>query len=270
MNAGEHNQDTGWKTRPAIPMIGNIMRRSRTLGLWIAILIITLWSFSLIFLLPLKLTQVSWPWLILAILVRTFLQTGLFILAHDAIHGSLVRSSTLINHRLGKVAVWLYACLPYDRCSTNHWKHHRYPNQIGDPDFHDGIHAHPIRWYFKFLSQYLTAHQMLLLLSWWGFIFIGLHQTLGLSPNNFLLFWILPLVLSSIQLFYFGTYLPHRGKEADSSQEVYSSPYPIWLSFLTCYHFGYHWEHHQFPNIPWYQLPSIRFGQQLRSSVSNF
>jgi hypothetical protein len=30
-----------------------------------------------------------------------------------------------------------------------------------------------------------------------------------------------------------------------------SSSMPIWLSLLTCYHFGYHWEHHEYPYVPW-------------------
>lgn len=27
------------------------------------------------------------------------------------------------------------------------------------------------------------------------------------------------------------------------------------LSFLTCYYFGYHLEHHLYPNVPWWRLP---------------
>ncbi|MFB2979106.1 fatty acid desaturase [Microseira sp. BLCC-F43] len=29
-------------------------------------------------------------------------------------------------------------------------------------------------------------------------------------------------------------------------------------SFITCYHFGYHEEHHEYPEVPWWQLPIIR------------
>lgn len=30
------------------------------------------------------------------------------------------------------------------------------------------------------------------------------------------------------------------------------------LSFLTCYHFDLHWEHHRWPYAPWWQLPACR------------
>ncbi len=250
--------------------IKNIIQTSSALGFWIAITIISFWMLSLIlFLLP-QWTQISEIWLIVAVLVRTFFQTGLFILAHDAMHGSLRCNNKPMNDQLGKIALWLYACLSYDRCYTNHLKHHRYLTQRLDPDFHHGIHADPIRWYLRFLGQYLTARQMLCLLSWWGLIFIGLHQGFGTSPIQFFLLWIVPLILSSMQLFYFGTYLPHRGPKAEGLHEIHSSPYPVWLSFLTCYHFGYHWEHHQFPQIPWYQLPRIHAWFRSQLSVNHF
>ena len=28
---------------------------------------------------------------------------------------------------------------------------------------------------------------------------------------------------------------------------------PVWLSFLTCYHFGYHLEHHRYPWVLWWR-----------------
>ena len=37
-----------------------------------------------------------------------------------------------------------------------------------------------------------------------------------------------------------------------------SSGFPPWLSFLACYHFGYHLTHHTFPWLPWWRLPMGR------------
>ncbi|HBE17161.1 MAG TPA: beta-carotene ketolase [Cyanobacteria bacterium UBA11149] len=221
---------------------------------------------SLSFLLPLPLADISLFWLVLAILVRTFLHTGLFIIAHDAMHGSLVPNHKVANDLIGKFAIWLYAFFPYERYRENHWQHHHYPGQIRDPDFHDGIHRHPLRWYLKFIGEYLPLSQFIILGSSWGLIFYILNQIFDISLVNFIVFWILPLLLSSIQLFYFGTYLPHGGNEKDSSNShhAHSTNYPIFWSFLTCYHFGYHWEHHEYPNIPWYRLPEIRFQQNLK------
>ncbi|NJL02454.1 MAG: hypothetical protein HC910_18560 [Spirulinaceae cyanobacterium SM2_1_0] len=84
------------------------------------------------------------------------------------------------------------------------------------------------------------------------------HVLGGVPYSKLLLFWFLPTVLSAYQLFYFGIFLPHRETEAGyrdrhRSRSLYIAPF--W-SFLACYHFGYHWEHHEYPDLPWYQLPT--------------
>ena len=65
----------------------------------------------------------------------------------------------------------------------------------------------------------------------------------------------LPLLLSSLQLFVVGTYLPHRRHGSGGS---ISLAWPSWLSLLACYHFGYHREHHDNPTQSWYQLSAAR------------
>ena len=71
--------------------------------------------------------------------------------------------------------------------------------------------------------------------------------------------WILPLLLSALQLFVVGTVLPHRRAEACGNRHrAESLALPPWLSLLACYHFGYHWEHHAFPHLAWHQLPQAR------------
>ncbi|MFW6276162.1 MAG: fatty acid desaturase, partial [Bacteroidota bacterium] len=66
----------------------------------------------------------------------------------------------------------------------------------------------------------------------------------------------LPALLSTLQLFYFGTYLPHRkphthdmGRHRARTQ----SKNHLW-AMLSCYFFGYHTEHHESPGTPWWQL----------------
>jgi beta-carotene ketolase (CrtW type) len=80
-----------------------------------------------------------------------------------------------------------------------------------------------------------------------------------LRSVNVPVFWILPLVLSSFQLFLFGTYLPHRhdGRQGEHNQAVQSLRWSHLLSLLACYHFGYHREHHAFPAVPWFRLPQL-------------
>jgi len=69
------------------------------------------------------------------------------------------------------------------------------------------------------------------------------------------LFWIIPSVLATFQLFFFGTYLPHSGEHESDNRHKSStqSKNHIW-AFLSCYFFGYHYEHHEKPYVPWWQL----------------
>jgi beta-carotene ketolase (CrtW type) len=247
-------------------------------GLGWAIAIVVAWFGSGAYFLSHAYGDFSWLAIGGGILMRTFLHTGLFILAHDAMHGNLCPSSPRWNHLLGSFAVRLYACLSYEECCANHYKHHHQPGELGDPDFHDGIHAHPCFWYWQFMGKYLSWEQF------WGFVsvFLAIALPLKYFANvaylNLLLFGLLPIFLSSIQLFFFGTYLPHgklRPMAEKVSEEIpEEQPQPretrfsvrsslrlIW-SFVSCYHFGvYHEQHHDFPRKPWFKLPTTGISQ---------
>jgi beta-carotene/zeaxanthin 4-ketolase len=236
-------------------------------GLWVAAVIISLWIGSLYFLLLINIDRLTAVWLLAMVLGRTFIQTGLFIVAHDAIHGSVVpwigasspATTRRWNNTIGQLALALYALLPYTKLAANHRRHHRHPGQASDPDFHDGIHRNPCAWYTKFMREYLDWRQKIILFFGIGAIFLALYLGFHVALPNIFLFWILPIVLSSMQLFFFGTYLPHRfsNGNADNSHHITSSNYLPIFSFLTCYHFGYHWEHHEYPSMPWYGLPLV-------------
>jgi len=200
------------------------------------------------------------PSLVMLVLLRTFLQTGLFIIGHDAMHHSLMPRHRRLNDGIGALALQLYAFLPYRQCRQNHFLHHQAPAERGDPDYHDGQRSDPLHWYAHFMKGYLSTDQLLALLCCWALTALVLHPFTAAIVEKILLFWTLPLLLSSIQLFLFGTYLPHRGKATDStaSPRVTSTSLPPFLSLLSCYHFGYHWEHHAFPFVPWYSLPALR------------
>jgi beta-carotene ketolase (CrtW type) len=196
----------------------------------------------------------------LAMALRTFLQTGLFILGHDAMHRTLVAADVRLNDGLGRLALLLYAGLPYGRCRRHHLRHHRVPGSRLDPDFRRASGDGALRWYVRFMGNYLSLGQLVLLLSSWLAVAAALA---ALEPRRALAvptFWVLPLVLSSLQLFLFGTYLPHRGEgpTPDGRHAVRSLGYPHLLSLLACYHFGYHREHHAHPTVPWFRLPALR------------
>lgn len=226
------------------------------IGVSLAVMIMAGWILSLTVCL-IAAAQFAAVWMGIALLARTFLQTGLFIIAHDAMHGSLVPGNKTINHGIGRVALWLYGCLDYDHCLTNHQRHHASPAGGEDPDYHDGLSSHPLNWYIRFMAGYLSPLQLTLLIGTWGGSWLALRSTSSVSITTILLFWTLPLLLSSIQLFLFGTYLPHRGGggTTEKPHQVRSWPLPPLLSLLSCYHFGYHWEHHHYPQVPWHLLP---------------
>ncbi len=206
--------------------------------------------------------NLGWGWLTVAILGRTFLHTGLFVVGHDAMHGSVCPQYPRCNDFIGQVATGLYACLPFQSCRDKHWAHHRHPGQWRDPDFHPGQTAHPVGWYLRFLQTYLTPMQLGRLVLQWGLL-LGLLSGVGSVPAaNLWWFWVLPFLLSSVQLFIFGTYLPHRPYPhlPANRHHAVSSHWPMVWSFLSCYHFGYHWEHHEYPWMPWYGLPRLAQG----------
>jgi beta-carotene/zeaxanthin 4-ketolase len=221
----------------------------------IAFLVISLWLSSIAELLTLNVQSTSLTWIVVGILLRTFLSTGLFITAHDAMHGSVLPGNPKLNHGIGAIALRLYALLPYKLLLKKHHLHHRFPTKDRDPDFYDGQNQNFFAWYFHFMKSYWSWARF------FGLLAIGaaLYGVLHISPLNLLLFWFLPLGFSSFQLFFFGTFLPHREPAGGYEAPYYSQsfPLPVILSFFTCYHFGYHQEHHQYPQVPWWQLPKI-------------
>lgn len=231
------------------------------------------WLGSLIPLLALDLGRVpggGWPLLlVLAVLGRTLLQTGLFIVGHDAMHGVLLPERRPWNDRLGALVLLLYAGLAYPDCRRNHRRHHRFTATAGDPDFHGDPRAGALGWYGRFMAGYLSAGQMARLLVGWGLLTL---VACGFSPTgwrNVLLFCTLPLLLSSLQLFVFGTFLPHRAQRPPLCQvDADSLNLPSWLSLLVCFHFGYHREHHERPDLAWFELPAQRRRRSCRSRAA--
>jgi beta-carotene/zeaxanthin 4-ketolase len=230
-------------------------KQSTGYGILIALCVISLWATSLGTLLTLNMAKLP-VWLIpLAVLWQMFLYTGLFITAHDAMHGLACPQSLKINRFIGTLTVAFYGLFSYKQLVKKHGLHHRYPASDRDPDFHDGQHKNPVLWYFYFMSRYWSWKQFIGL----TIVFHTTHYALHIPQTNLAVFWILPSILSSIQLFYFGTFLTHREPESGftNSHRAQTNPLPTFWSFITCYHFGYHEEHHEYPDVPWWQLSSI-------------
>ena len=233
-------------------------------GVGIAVLILGTWLVSLALLLGQPLGSASLAWIPPAVGLQTFLYTGLFITAHDSMHGTVCPHAPRLNRALGSLSLVLFALFSFRKLKTEHHKHHAGPGSADDPDFHDS--NRPVRWYLSFMGHYVSVGQIVGM----AIVFNLLHHAVGIALENLLLFWVLPSLLSTVQLFFFGTYLPHRREEEAfrDRHHARTSAFPVWLSFLTCYHFGYHWEHHEYPGVPWWKLPTVhRQTQQGRAAV---
>jgi len=233
------------------------------LGIVIASIVMLLWLSSLIVFLAIDISQVPLFLIVPDVLLRAFLHTGLFITAHDAMHRTVYPQNRKINDFIGSIASRMYVLLPYKTLLEKHQQHHRHPASEKDPDFCKNGKENPLLWYISFMKGYLEGKQSWIILIGMSLIFYPLWLGLHIPIVNLVLFWLLPLFLSSIQLFFFGIFLPHRQpKEGYTNRHrAKSSNFSVLWSFLSCYHFGYHWEHHEYPHLPWYKLPSLVFAK---------
>ena len=190
------------------------------------------------------------------VLVQTWLSTGLFIIAHDCMHGSLAPGRPQVNRWIGTLCLAAYAALSYRELLPKHLAHHAAPGTATDPDFHPHDPRHALPWFVRFFRGYYT-HGQILRITAVAIIYI----LLGASLLNIVIFWAVPAVLALVQLFVFGTYLPHRHANLPFADEhrARSNALPRLGSLITCFHFGgYHHEHHLSPGTAWWRLPSVR------------
>ncbi len=216
------------------------------IGVFAAFSIISAWLISIVFLMNREISF-SNPLMYLMIFVQMHLYTGLFITAHDAMHGT-VSSNRSINDILGQICTILYACFPFKKLYKKHHEHHEHVHTEKDPDYH---HGRFLVWYFKFIREYI---------SWWQIVLMAVIFNIlkiWVAELNLLLFWVLPSLLSTLQLFYFGTWVPHHG-EHDNKYQSRTQDKNHLYAFLTCYFFGYHYEHHDSPGTPWWSLWKLK------------
>ena len=222
------------------------------MGLLIAIAIILLWLAHLVYLLVYIQVSFTSPMMLVHIAIQTYLYTGIFITAHDAMHG-MVSGNKLVNNGVGRLSTWLFAAISYSQLLEKHKQHHRFPAEESDPDY-CSYSQNFWRWWFSFLKNYVRIWQIVILAIVFNILQIWVNQL------NLLFFWILPSVLSTFQLFYFGTYRPHRLPHTESMMPHHARTQKRshWWAMLSCYFFGYHFEHHESPKTPWWKLYQLK------------
>jgi beta-carotene ketolase (CrtW type) len=225
------------------------------MGVVIAILILVLWAGHLFYSLTYIDLDVTSPFLYLHIIIQTYLSTGLFITAHDAMHRT-VSGKKWLNNGIGAFSLMLYAGMWYPKLLKNHRLHHLNPASADDPDFSTRSQNFWV-WWFTFMFRYLTWAQLIIMAVFYNILKIWY------SDASLWILWILPSILSTLQLFYFGTYLPHRLPHEEQMQPHKArtqNKNHLW-AMISCYFFGYHFEHHESPGTPWWRLYKVKSAQ---------
>lgn len=227
-------------------------------GGWIAMHMYALFFFEL--------TLASLPVALLMAVLQCWLSVGLFIVSHDAMHGSLVPGARRINAAVGGTLLFLYAGFGWTKMRDAHFQHHKLAGLAGDPDFDE---HHPDRfwpWYATFFRRYFGFGSVAFVSSVVGVYWLVFDVPMA----QLVLLYGAPAIASSLQLFYFGTYRPHHhnGTGFADRHNARSETFGTLASLASCFHFGYHHEHHCHPEAPWWDLPRIRRAQLTRGAAA--
>jgi beta-carotene ketolase (CrtW type) len=223
---------------------------------WVALTIVVAWAGLFAFLLTCRVDE--WAdivWIVPANLALAWLYTGLFITAHDGMHGVISRRHRWINDALGRFCTQAYAGLSYSSLKTAHHRHHAHAGTVKDPDFASPGDVPVWRWFLQFMVEYFTVGQLARLVG----VFLLLRYVAEVPFLTLWVFWLIPSLASTLQLFVVGTWLPHRaGPDLQDPHRARTVDLPEFWSLLACFHFGYHLEHHSAPSVPWWGLPAVR------------
>jgi len=236
-------------------------RFQRVIGLALALAIAGSWlAIHAYAMFVFKLTWSNWPVAAVMAMVQCWLSVGVFIVCHDAMHGTLMPGHPRANAAIGTVLLALYAGFGWKHLRDAHLTHHKLSGHAGDPDFDEHNPAHFWRWYATFFRRYFGWQSILFVHSvvgiYWLVLEIPMVQIVALYG--------LPALASSVQLFYFGTFRTHHHKPDGAGggfadrHNARSDDFGTLASLATCFHFGYHLEHHRRPDVPWWALPAAR------------
>lgn len=222
-------------------------------GSWLAIHFYAMFAFEL--------TWGSLPLAIGLAALQCWLSVGLFIVSHDAMHGSLAVGRPKLNSAVGTTLLFLYAGFGWRTMRDAHFAHHQRPGSVEDPDFDAKNPRSFGRWYRTFLRRYFGWRSAV-----YVWCVVMLYWLVFQVPvEKIVLLYGLPAIASSLQLFYFGTFRPHRHELAASEAASFadrhnarSENFGSLASLFSCFHFGYHHEHHCRPDLPWWALPQAR------------
>jgi beta-carotene/zeaxanthin 4-ketolase len=222
------------------------------MGIMISSIVILAWLTHLLYILDKVQVDFTSSLFYFHVLFQGYLYTGLFITGHDAMHGNISKNKA-INKIFGTLSSILFAGMSYNRLVKNHFRHHADPGSAEDPDFYMKSQNFFL-WWGSFMYRYTTISQLIIMAVAFNIL------KLFFLESSIWFFWVISAFLGTFQLFFFGTYLPHR-----YPHENFMKPHNartqkknhLW-AMLSCYFFGYHYEHHAAPKTPWWKLYELK------------
>lgn len=204
-----------------------------------------------------ELTWTNLPFAIAMGILQCWLSVGVFIVCHDAMHGTLVPGKNKLSAAIATVLLFLYAGFRWRALRDAHFTHHQMSGHAGDPDFDENHPTQFLAWYGTFFKRYFGWQSLLFVHTVVAIYWL----VIGIPMVQIVLLYGAPALLSSLQLFYFGTFRPHHHAAAKpfmDSHNARSNDFGSLASLATCFHFGYHLEHHRRPDVPWWALPAAK------------
>ncbi|MEP3421728.1 MAG: fatty acid desaturase [Erythrobacter sp.] len=232
--------------------------RQSAIGLTLAALIAGAWlSLHVYAMFVFEITATNWPVVLVIGAVQCWLSVGVFIVCHDAMHGTLAPGRARLNALIGTVLLFLYAGFRWRVLRDAHLTHHKKSGHAGDPDFDENNPSNLLTWYWTFFKRYFGWQSLVFV-----HVVVGIYWlVIGVPMAQIVLLYGAPALLSSLQLFYFGTYRPHHhapDKPFVDHHNARSNDFGLLASLASCFHFGYHLEHHRRPDVPWWALPRAK------------
>ena len=188
--------------------------------------------------------------------VFSLIQYQLFNIAHNCAHGyfSCIR---LADQYIGEFAMFL-RIENYQKYRREHFKHHR---SLKNRDLDPGEKQY-IEWGLytdtTMTPRYILFVQPLkIILRGWQIkqmstIYLAIWLLLLLIIHNYIIImWLISLITLQFILYYWSEVSDHYQTTTRNSTKGIFWIYRIILGLFD----GYHWIHHNYPHIPWFQIP---------------
>ena len=246
----------------------NIYKRNLDISIWLRALLTDYSLFAVAFFLA---AWGGWPFYPVSVLLIGIGQHRIAILAHEGAHG-LISQHKHLNHWLAQVFGFWPLMIDMKVYRTFHNDHHRHTgNEELDPEFElkdDRYHipltrtqlytrfmldlcGRSIGEFFQVVGYFAKRGNPV-----WAISFLALAGTASFSighPEFFFLF------LAAMPTSYWAVFRLRIYGEHTDTMDTHRVHLKLWQRLLFAPHnIWMHWEHHQHPNVPYYQLPAVR------------